>query len=164
MFKVLIENTRKTLHKKWSFPLRISSVNVTKFAGNCRFGRIYWRNPWWETSFFVHWKLSNKFKVNNKSEVLYCDLLWFYDIWDPGNFDLKTLFPSDVCVFMLSCSRLFGINPYLANVPKLYPLKTTENVRFSGVSRGIKREYWSEDNRFSGVSRGIKLECWSKMG
>ena len=33
-----------TLHKKWSFPLRISSVNVTKFAGNYRFGHIYWRN------------------------------------------------------------------------------------------------------------------------
>ena len=34
-----------TLHKKQSFPLRISSVNVTKSAGNCRFGHIYWRNP-----------------------------------------------------------------------------------------------------------------------
>ena len=34
-----------TLHKKWSFPLRISSVNVTKFAGNYGFGHIYWRNP-----------------------------------------------------------------------------------------------------------------------
>ena len=32
------------LHKKWSFPLRISSVNVTKSAGNCRFGHIYWKN------------------------------------------------------------------------------------------------------------------------
>ena len=29
------------LHKKWSFPLRISSVNVTKSAG---FGHIYWRS------------------------------------------------------------------------------------------------------------------------
>ena len=27
-------NTEATLHKKWSFPLRISSVNVTKSAGN----------------------------------------------------------------------------------------------------------------------------------
>ena len=34
-----------TLHKKWSLPLRISSVNVTKSAGNCGFGHIYWRNP-----------------------------------------------------------------------------------------------------------------------
>ena len=34
-----------TLHKKWSFPLRISSVNMTKSAGNCKFGHIYWRNP-----------------------------------------------------------------------------------------------------------------------
>ena len=35
----------KTLHKKWSFSLRISSVNATKSAGNCGFGHIYWRNP-----------------------------------------------------------------------------------------------------------------------
>ena len=34
-----------TLHKKWSSPLRISSVNVTKSAGNCGFSHIYWRNP-----------------------------------------------------------------------------------------------------------------------
>ena len=33
------------LHKKWSFPLRISSVNVTKSAGNFGFGHIYWKNP-----------------------------------------------------------------------------------------------------------------------
>ena len=33
-----------TLHQKWSFPLRISSVNVTKFATNCGFGHIHWRN------------------------------------------------------------------------------------------------------------------------
>ena len=30
-----------SLLKKWSFPLRISAVNVTKSAGNCRFGHIY---------------------------------------------------------------------------------------------------------------------------
>ena len=35
----------ESLHKKWSFPLRASSV--TKSAG-C----IYWRNPWWKSSFF----------------------------------------------------------------------------------------------------------------
>ena len=33
------------LHKRWSFPLYISSVNVTKPARNCGFGDIYWRNP-----------------------------------------------------------------------------------------------------------------------
>ena len=33
-----------TLHKKWSFLLRISSVNMTKFAVSCGFGHIYWRN------------------------------------------------------------------------------------------------------------------------
>ena len=34
-----------SLHKKWSFPLKISSVNVTKSAGTCAFGHIYWRSP-----------------------------------------------------------------------------------------------------------------------
>ena len=33
------------LHKKLTFPIRISSVNVTKSTGNCGFGHIYWRNP-----------------------------------------------------------------------------------------------------------------------
>ena len=28
------------LHKNWSFPLKISSVNVAKSAGNCGFGHI----------------------------------------------------------------------------------------------------------------------------
>ena len=36
---------RLSLHKKWSFPLRISSVNVTKCAVSCGMGHIYWRNP-----------------------------------------------------------------------------------------------------------------------
>ena len=40
-------------HKKWSFPFRISSVNVTKSAGICGFGHIYWSNPWWKISFFA---------------------------------------------------------------------------------------------------------------
>ena len=47
--------SKYTLHKKWSFPLRISSVNVTKSAGDCGFGHIYWRIHWWKTSFFVQW-------------------------------------------------------------------------------------------------------------
>ena len=35
----------QTLHKKWIFPLRISSVNVTKSAGNCRAQNNYCRIP-----------------------------------------------------------------------------------------------------------------------
>ena len=31
--------------QKWSFPVRISSLNVAKSAGNCEFGHIYWRTP-----------------------------------------------------------------------------------------------------------------------
>ena len=33
-----------TLHKKWNFPLKVSSVNLTKSADSCGFGLIYWRN------------------------------------------------------------------------------------------------------------------------
>ena len=33
------------LHKKWSFPLKIYSVNVTKSAVSWGFDHIYWRNP-----------------------------------------------------------------------------------------------------------------------
>ena len=34
-----------TLHKKWSFPLTISAVNVTESALSYKFGEeIYWRN------------------------------------------------------------------------------------------------------------------------
>ena len=35
----------RTPHKKLSFPLRISPVNVTKSAVSCGFGHIYWRSP-----------------------------------------------------------------------------------------------------------------------
>ena len=42
-------------HMKRSIPLWISSINVTKSAGNCGFGHIYWRNPLWKTSLFVQW-------------------------------------------------------------------------------------------------------------
>ena len=35
-------NKLVTLHKKWSFPLSISSVNVTKSAGSLKSFPIYW--------------------------------------------------------------------------------------------------------------------------
>ena len=38
-------NNEHSLHKKLSFPLRISSVNVTKSAVFYRFSQIYLRNP-----------------------------------------------------------------------------------------------------------------------
>ena len=52
------DSQEDSLHKEWTFLLlRISSVNMTKSAVNCGFGHIYWRNPQWKTSFFVHWVL-----------------------------------------------------------------------------------------------------------
>ena len=51
---------KHTMHKKWSFSLGISSVNVTKSAENCGFGHINWRNPQWKISFFVLCKYREK--------------------------------------------------------------------------------------------------------
>ena len=51
------------LPKQWSFSLQISSVNMTTSAGNCGFGHIYWRNPWWKTLFFIQWPLRQRVKV-----------------------------------------------------------------------------------------------------
>ena len=71
---------RKSLHKKWSFPLRISSVNVPKSAENCRFVHNYWRNPQWKTSFFVQWIVNGFFSSTNfykKSSFLNISFLLF---------------------------------------------------------------------------------------
>ena len=60
----------RPLHKKWSFPLRISSVNVTKSAVSCRLGHICWKNSSWKTSFFVQWALTH-----------FISMLHFYISW-----------------------------------------------------------------------------------
>ena len=43
-------------------------------------------------------------------------------------------------IILLKNKKLMKVdfNPFLANVPILYPLKTPENQRFSGVFRGYK--------------------------
>ena len=56
--------------KKWSFPLRISSINVTKFAVSCGFGHIYWRNPLWKTSLFVQ---CNYLKLLDLWIIFHCE-------------------------------------------------------------------------------------------
>ena len=38
---IIRQKLRTALHKNRSFPLRISSVNLTKFAEDCGFGHIY---------------------------------------------------------------------------------------------------------------------------
>ena len=45
MGKVYCKVQGKSLNEIWSFPLEISSVNVTKSAEICGLGHFYWRNP-----------------------------------------------------------------------------------------------------------------------
>ena len=61
------------------------------------------------------------------------------------NTGLKRINHSDRCEVPLNPlaqeSRLYlELNPFLANVPTLYPLKTPENHRISGVFKGYKKE------------------------
>ena len=51
--KVFGESFSKPLPKNQSFPLKISSKNVSKSTISCRFGHIYWRNPQWKSLFFA---------------------------------------------------------------------------------------------------------------
>ena len=55
-----LTNAQSALHKKWSFPLRISSVIVTKSEVFCGFGQIYWRNPSFIQCCGI-WKIEKKF-------------------------------------------------------------------------------------------------------
>ena len=41
---------KNNIAHKWSSPLSVSSVNVTKSAVFCGFGQIYWKNPHWKAS------------------------------------------------------------------------------------------------------------------
>ena len=57
-------------HCALSFPLSISSVNVTKSAGYSGFGQIYWINTEWKASFSwwgVNW-LTKSINVNARSD------------------------------------------------------------------------------------------------
>ena len=48
------------------------------------------------------------------------------------------------------------LNPFLANVPILYPLKTPENQKFSGVFRGYKMGTLARTVLISVLSRLLK--------
>ena len=49
------------------------------------------------------------------------------------------------------------INPFLANIPILYPLKTPENQRFCGVFRGYKMETLAGNGLNTNIKGTTKL-------
>ena len=70
------------LHKKWSFPLRNSSVNVTKSTVSFRFGHSYWRNPYWKLHFLCSAGFTilllqiDDCEVGKKVDVPFLRLMW----------------------------------------------------------------------------------------
>ena len=111
-----VVNSKQPLHKKWSFPLRISSVNVTKSAVSCGYGHIYWRNPQWKNSFFVLWTCltDNRMNIDVKNGTWKFENIQFMmqEWWNDECF-LFTYLPSwrmqqnreKILIFCLSYSR-----------------------------------------------------------
>ena len=95
--------------QKWSFPLKISSVNVTKSARNSGFDHIYWKNPSWKTSFFigclkfrhVAWILASisNFRYNDRRCFIKIDILENF-----AKFERKYLYRS-LCFNKVSIPR-----------------------------------------------------------
>ena len=89
-------------HKKWSFSLRIYSVNVTNSARNWGVGHIYWIKPQWKTSFFVLWAMffNNAItfsQVQTEIYINYCFCFCFYS-FDRKN---KSLYYAKVSLLAL---------------------------------------------------------------
>ena len=61
--QIFIHSDKVALHKKWSFPLRISSVNVIKSEVSFGFANIYWRNPEWKTSFSCSEGVTDQYSI-----------------------------------------------------------------------------------------------------
>ena len=61
---------KHSLHDKWSFPLSVSSLDVTKSAGNFVFGHIFILNQfrWRYPSIFIWVNKSNFYEINTKGE------------------------------------------------------------------------------------------------
>ena len=98
--------------KKWSYPLRISSVNMTKSTGFCGFGCTYWRNPQWKISFFCAVRtvklvdfFSDRFCL--QSQRVLADILWKF----PGNGQGRRPF-SVSCRFMETSMVFFLFNNF----------------------------------------------------
>ena len=80
--KIIVSLDIRTLHKKWSFSLRILSVNMTKSADSCGFGHIYWKYPSRKTSFFMEQNfLHSCSHQNHIVEVNYYFNIYFSQCW-----------------------------------------------------------------------------------
>ena len=131
--------------KKWSFPLRISSVNVnvTKSAWNCGFGYTYYLNLSWKTFILlcIDWYLINPFHAT--------DLFWypwkhqkirgFFDVF--RGYKNETLTWNWLLLSHFAC--LSCVRCYLFLVDKRWILACTENKNISKY-----KHYYQRNNHF----------------
>ena len=73
LLRIMLVTYEQSLHKKWSFPLRISSINVTESAVSCEFSHIYWRNPEQKTSIFL--SCESSFQLLNNHASNWCRIM-----------------------------------------------------------------------------------------
>ena len=83
-YNKMVQVLQIALHKKWSFLLRISSVNATKSAVSCGFGHIYWRNPYrkyksiYDESIIY---LSQISSLRSNSKTFFVRYIWLLHLW-----------------------------------------------------------------------------------
>ena len=73
LLRIMLVTYEQSLHKKWSFPLRISSINVTESAVSCEFSHIYWRNSEQKTSIFL--SCESSFQLLNNHASNWCRIM-----------------------------------------------------------------------------------------
>ena len=126
----LQESHPSFLHKKWSFSLRISPVKVNKPTVSCGFGHIYWRN--------LNGKLIFLCSVSSM-----CPTSFVFDFRNASFFYIIQNSLSYITLKPISCWYSISITLKTSGNPHFYPLKTSQNQRFSNIFGGCRNEgFW----------------------
>ena len=129
------------LHENWGFSWKISSVNLTKPAGNGGFSHINWRSPEWETSFFVPCVYVN---------VISIILSEFYNMW----FTRRRLFTTKERKSPLAYQITNIIN-------KLIRKNSYEEL--NQIVTNCFSKYWKIIKNFQIIDISIKIQIIHKM-
>ena len=127
------------LHKKWSFPLRISSVIATKSVRNCGFGHIYWKNPWWKTSFFVQHPFQKKLYIFSISFFIYFETVYIWPMYHTLDKRISFRIIFYLSKWVLLCSR-HGFFYYVFNY--FVPIAVFEDRVTKTDSKCFNRTFW----------------------
>ena len=126
-----------TLHKKWNFPLRVSSINETKSVENCGFDHIYWRNPYGKFHFLCSvnstfsenitgrpflYMVKNEFAKSSHMHVMRASVVYVPTCQRAKNVPTSHF-------YVPTCQRLANFSTWCANVSKGVPIYSTSPAK-----------------------------------